>query len=345
MSHNVVGNGSATEAGAGPAPRLLSAWERFWHQPVRAERLALMRILLGVALLTDQLFQYLPNLMEFFGPTGVAPQGLHDNYQLRHWHWTVLLFNTDDPAVLYPVFWAWVGVTLAWTVGFCTRLMNVAVWFLTMCFLNRNPDILNGGDDTLQVGIILLLISPCGAALSVDSWLRRRLGGPAGPTYTPAWPVRVLQIQLCLIYLGTGIPKLAGDCTWDPLTCAGTWWEGTSIHYVLNYVTMGRWSYAQLPVPFWLTAALTYVCVWWEVLFPLLVLIRWTRKWALLFGLLFHLGIYFTIEVGWFSFYTMSFYGVWVPDSFWERLGRRAGVTAPAQGAAALPARAPATVP
>src|SRR5699024_4286824 len=109
---------------------------RFWHQPVRGERLALMRILLGLALLTDQLFQYLPNLMEFFGYEGVAPRGLHDAHQLRYWRWTILLFNHDDPAVLYPFFWTWVGVTVAWTLGLCTRLANVLVWFGTMCWIN-----------------------------------------------------------------------------------------------------------------------------------------------------------------------------------------------------------------
>ena len=44
---------------------------KFWHQPMQAEGLALMRILLGLALLADQLLQILPNLEEFFGPTGV----------------------------------------------------------------------------------------------------------------------------------------------------------------------------------------------------------------------------------------------------------------------------------
>lgn len=82
---------------------------------------------------------------------------------------------------------------------------------------------------------------------------------------------------------------------------------------------MSRWSFAQLPLPFWLTRAMTYVSVGWEVLFTPLVLFRRTRPWALWFGILFHLGIWFTIEVGWFSFYTMSYYGAWVPDTFWER--------------------------
>src|SRR5687767_4121351 len=111
-----------------------SWWQRFWHEPVRAERLGFMRILLGVALLTDQLFQLLPNIEEFFGATGVAPRGLHDAYQLKYWRWTVLLFNHEDMGVVLPVFFAWVAVTALWTVGLWTRLTNVLVWFGALCF-------------------------------------------------------------------------------------------------------------------------------------------------------------------------------------------------------------------
>lgn len=295
----------------------LSPWTRFWHVPVRAERLALMRILLGLALLTDQLFQLVPNAMDFYGYSGVAPAGLFDGYQLRHWYWTVLVFNTDDPAYLYPTLGIWVLVTFLFTIGWNTRLMNVLVWFLTMCFVNRNPNILSGSDDTLQMGLFLLMLGPTGAALSVDAWLARRAGKPLS-AYIPAWPVRLLQIELCVIYLSTGLAKLVLPLLGDD-GFASTWWRGTAVHYVLNYVTMSRWSYAQLPLPLWFTGMLTYVSVWWEVLFPVLVLFRRTRGPALLFGLLFHLGIYLMIEIGWFSFYMMAFYGVWTPCRFWAK--------------------------
>ena len=320
-----------------------SLWVWFWHTPVRAERLAFMRILLGLALITDQLFQLLPNFDEFFGPGGVAPAGLHDRYQLRHWRWTMLFFNTDDPHVLYPAFALWVLATALLLVGWRTRLMNVVVWLLTMCWVNRNPNILNGGDDTMQVALFLLMLSPSGKALSLDSWLRRRRApGPPGPGYTVAWPVRVIQIQLCLIYLSTGLVKLKGE---GPGPFKGTWWDGTSIHYVFNYLIMSRRSYVQWPgpLPFWVTAPMTYLSVWWEVLFTPLVTNRWTRKWTLWFGVLFHLGIWLTIEVGWFTFYTWVFYAVWVPDSFWKRLddwrARRSRA-----GAAAAPVAATAEV-
>lgn len=317
------------------APR--SLWTRFWHYPLRAERLALMRILLGFALLTDQLFQLLPNLADFYSDTGVAPEGLFDKYQMRKWRWTILLFNSGDLSILYPTFALWVLATLLFMIGWQARLMNILVWFMTMCFVNRNPNILNGGDDTMQMGLFLLMLGPTGWALSVDAWFARRKGKPL-PSCTPAWPVRLLQIQLCMIYLTTGLakvvlplPTIAED--------GSTWWDGTSVHYVLNYVTMSRWSYAQLPLPLWMTMLMTYTSVWWEVFFPLLMLSRWTRGPALLFGILFHLSIYLMIEVGWFSFYILTFYGVWVPCSYWIRreqkqtIGERRGLSPPCSAA------------
>jgi uncharacterized membrane protein YphA (DoxX/SURF4 family) len=296
-----------------------SAWSRFWHEPVRAERLAVTRILLGVALLADQLIQQLPYFATLYGPAGVSPAGLYDHIQLHGWHWTMVFFNTDDLTFLYTAFWLRVAVTVGLIVGWHTRLMTVLTWFLTLCFLNRNPILRRFADATLMAGLFLLMLSPSGCAFSIDSRVRRKgVRGGKGPATTPGWPVRLFQIQLCLIYLTTGLAKLVRGA--GPFE--GTWWEGTSIHYALNDVTMSRWSYAQLPLPLWLTALATYLTVWWEVLFPLLVVWPRTRKWALWFGVLLHLGIWLTIEVGWFSFYTLALYGVWIPGEFWDRWHR-----------------------
>ncbi|MBM4070680.1 MAG: hypothetical protein FJ271_17255 [Planctomycetes bacterium] len=294
-----------------------NSWQRFWHEPVRAQRLAVTRIFLALALLTDQLIQYLPHLSMFYGPEGVAPTGVHDEWLLDTWRWTILIFNTDDVILVTLAFWLRVAVTCAFLVGWHTRLMSVLLWFMTLCFLNRNPALRNGADDVLMAGLFLLMLSPCGRALSLDRRRELRRLGPAAPTppMTVAWPLRLIQIQVCIIYLTTGIAKLfRSDVLFE-----GTWWDGTSLHYVLNDTTMSRFSYAQLPWPLWLTAPATYLSVAWEVLFTPLIMWRRTRKWTLWFGLLFHLGIFLTIEVGWFGFYTTSLYGVWIPGEFWDR--------------------------
>jgi hypothetical protein len=311
---------------AAVSPKREWFWVRFWHDPVRAERLACMRILLAVSLLTEELFQYLPNLAEFFGPEGQAPAGLqlHRGEQLGSWRWTYAFFNTDNLAVIYPVFWLWVAVTILFLIGWRTRWMNLAVWFLTRCFIERNPDLGTGADDTVQLGLFLLLFSPSGQALSLDARRLRRKGLLIGPAWTPAWPVRLIQIQVCLIYCTTGLIKLKGD-GW----MQGTWWDGSSVYYLFNATTLSRWSFAQLPLPFWMTMLMTYSSVWFETLFPLLMLHRWTRRAALVFGILFHLGIYLTVEVGWFGFHTLSFYGVWTPDRFWSRFDQPATTALP----------------
>ena len=317
---------------AAVAPPPDSLWVRFWHRPVRAERLAFMRILLALALLTGELFEYLPNLGEFYGLDGAGPAGLHSPRQLRLWKVSPFFFDTDNPYVFYPAFGLWVAATVLFLVGWRTRWSNLALWLLTRCFVERNPTLKNGGDDVLQLGIFLLLLSPCGMALSLDARRLRRRGLLTGPAWVPPWSLRLVQIQVCLIYLTTGLIKLKGD-TWMredvPLTfggtfpfCSwltGTWWDGSSVYWLYNSTTMSRWSYAQFPVPFWVTAVQTYASVWFETLFSFLMLHRWTRRFALAFGVLFHLGIYLTVEVGWFGFYMLSFYAVWTSDRFWGR--------------------------
>ena len=297
----------------------LTWWQRFWHEPVRAERLAITRIFLALALLTDLLIQYLPHFADFYGPEGVAPAHLHDRWLLSQWEWTILFFNTDNLAEVAILFWLRVGITMAFLVGWHTLVMSVLLYFLSMAFITRNPALRNGAEDVLRVALFLMMFCPSGRAFSLDRrrWLKKHGPSPEPPT-TPAWPLRLIKIQVCVIYLSTGLAKLLRNfdgTNWFE----GTWWDGTSLHYVLNDTTMSRWSYAQLALPLWMTAPLTYLSVWWETLFPVLVMFRWTRRWTLWFGVLFHLGIFFTIEVGWFSFYTLSLYGVWIPGEFWDR--------------------------
>ena len=310
-----------------PAPPP-SFWVRFWHQPVRAERLACMRIALALALLTGQLFEYLPNLGEFFGPNSVAPAGLYSSGQLAGWRLSPFFFDTDNPYIIDTAFGLWVAVTLLFLVGWRTRWTNVALWLLTRCFLERNPALKNGGDDLVQLGVFLLLLTPCGRALSLDAWRLRRKGLLSGPAWVAPWSLRLIQIHVCLIYCTTGLIKLKGE-TWMmqglPMTewLQGTWWNGSSVYYVYNHIYFNRFSYAQLQIPYWITAIQTYTSVWFETLFPVMMLHRWTRRLWLTFGVLFHIGIYLTIEVGWFGFYMMSFYLVWTPDRFWSRFDKQ----------------------
>jgi hypothetical protein len=241
----------------------------------------------------------------------------------------------------------WIIATVFMLLGLWTRLSVVVVWLLSISFENMNSYNDNAGDQVRGIALFYLMLCPCGAAWSLDSclarwWGRRKdkwarwLGRPDGPVYVSPWALRLLVFQMAYIYCVNGIYKLAGT----------EWTAGTSLYFVLNDLTLARWSYAQIPIPLWMTQVLSKSVLIWEVCFPLFLLIPWMvaglvlirplrskasvivvrilrilRAVALLFGVAFHLGIFFMLELGFFGPYMICLYAPFVP---WERwIGRR----------------------
>lgn len=301
--------------GAGPASRptrlttLGAHWDAFWCAPVAAERLALIRIATALALLLDVLLQQLPFYAELFGSNSLQPNGYGQAALLHSWRWTAYFF-TPNAAWLQLWFGVWVALTLALVLGARTRLVAVAVWFLTLAFFNRHYSLKNFGDSALRVSTFLLMFAPCGDALSWDAWRER---GGLRPTMHAPWAVRLFQVQLCVMYAATAVSKLIGPIT-------STWYQGTSLHYALNDFVLARFSFASLPLPLWLTLPLTYLVLAWEVAFVPLVVWPRTRRLALGFGIVFHGASFVLLELGWFGFYVLAWYCAWIPDQWFTRV-------------------------
>jgi hypothetical protein len=124
------------------------------------------------------------------------------------------------------------------------------------------------------------------------------------------WPLRLIFVQMIFIYCMNGIYKIFGD----------SWMEGNSLYYVLSDASLNRFSPHQLLLlPMMLTRLMTWSVVVWETTFPLLVLWKWSRRVALIFGVLFHLGIFATMELAFFVPYALCMY---LPLFPWERWGK-----------------------
>ena len=158
------------------APRLhpaalAEAWQRFWFHPEPAYTLGLIRIAFG-ALMVAWTVSLLPNLNDLFGEHGVMPRQPSIAFQ-----WGIFEIWTSDHALL--IGWAVLLVSaIALTVGWHSRLAALAVFVLVVSFTYRDPWVLNSGDSLLHVEALILALSPCGAALSLD---RRRSAGTSGP--------------------------------------------------------------------------------------------------------------------------------------------------------------------
>lgn len=284
-----------------------SAWTVFWYKPIAAERLALIRITTAVAVLTDMLVQQVPYYQVLFGPEGLAPRGYSETALLRGWRLTGYVFTTTDFTVYTLAYITWAVVMVLMAFGVKTRVITILGWLLTLAFIHRNFHSKNFGDSVVRISVFLLMFMPSGDALSWDAW--RRNGRALLPTFHAPWAVRIFQIQLCAMYTATGVSKLTGGTN-------STWFDGTTLFYVYNDIILTRVSYAQLPLPAWMSPPLTYLALMWELLFIPLAIWGKTRRWVLYFGVAFHLMVFLTIEVGWFGFYALSWYCAWIPDGW-----------------------------
>ncbi len=282
-------------------PWPLSRWP-WWTAPVPAERLAALRIGVAAVMLADLLFTLWPWFGDLFGSGSL---GDPDAFPPSGWHWS-LLRGVGDARLLTGAMLLWTAASVGLLLGCWTRLSAVVAWLLAVSFSNINPAITNAGDEVRNIMLFYMMLCPCGAAWSLD----RRRRGDSGPALVWPWPLRLLFVQMMLIYFVNGACKLLGP----------QWRGGDSLYYVLADLTLTRWSLAQLPVAHGLTRLLTWTVLAWEVSFPLLAALRWTRPAALAFGVLFHIGIFVFLELGMFAPYMLCLYLPLLP---WERTAAR----------------------
>jgi len=197
----------------------------------------------------------------------------------------------------------WMAAIVLLAIGWKTRVAAVVVWAMSLSFANVQSSIDNAGDTIRDIILFYLMLCPCAAAWSVDSFRFRK----SGPAVVSPWPICLLFTQMVLMYFMNGVGKVTSS----------DWLEGRTLYLVLHDLTLTRFSYAQLPLTYELTRVLTWTTLWWELSFPLLVLWRPTRIFALLMGVGFHIGIGLTMDLGYFAAYAICLYVPLVP---WERI-------------------------
>jgi hypothetical protein len=180
-----------------------------------------------------------------------------------------------------------------------------------MSFERRNPYVFNTGDGVMRLLAFYLMLAPSGAAFSLDR-LRRSPGRFWEFPARPVWPLRLMQIQLSVIYIAGLWVKFQGTA----------WNDGTAVGYALRVSDLTR-----LPVPdFFKDSAvvanlLTYGTLLTEASIGILVWNRRLRPWVLLAGVFLHEGIDWSIRVGFFSLAMLTLYLSFLdPDWASERL-------------------------
>ena len=281
-----------------PEPLAQSRW---WTQPVRAERLAALRIGVGAMLLLDIFCFYLPRAGDFFGAGSLgSPEVFAGRLGGSSLRWS-LLGGISDGSLLYAILIAWAIAAFCLMIGFLPRASAIIAWLIAMSVHNANFYLHNSGDNVKLIALFYLMLCPAGAV-----WAVRTGRHPARPTYVHPWPLRLIMLQLAVIYFVNGVYKLSG----------GDWRSGEVMHYVLNNVAWTRFAAAQLPLPDFSVPVMTYTTLIWELGFPALMLFPRLRATTLWLGVAFHLGTALLLQLGMFPAYMLCLYLPLVP---WER--------------------------
>jgi|GEM_PF-3044456 len=299
-------------------------WEqqrRVWTQRVDGTNAALFRIAVGLVILLDLLITLIPMADIYYQASALLSPETEAQVRNGYWRWSLLPLDAS-----LGLIYAWLAgcaiAALLTAIGCFTRIATVVLFIGLISLHYQNTTILNGGDYTLGGATFLLMLMQSNHRFSVDAWWRERRGKPYS-RWIDAWPVRLAQVQLMLIYCFTALLKLQ-PLVWyltGSYDSIGDWAAGRAMREAMADPMLARFpSYFLLPM--WISAIATWAVVLWELLFPALILMRRTRKFTLLFGLAMHIGIFLTMEIVAFSFSICAYYLLFWPRNWLPRKWR-----------------------
>jgi hypothetical protein len=290
--------------------RALAAIDRFFApQPMQA--LVIARVAIGGVLFCAWAAR-LADVPEVYGPRGLGgadtlkrlPEASFGRALEAPIEW---LAHVPSEASIWLLYALLLVASLSFALGCFTRASGLVAVALHALFHARAPEAFSGWAILIKPWALYVVLSNAGRFASIDAWRRRAREGPVPPeTWSgPGWPVRLLQIHVCLLYAVAGIARLS-----DP-----AWLGGEMVFASLTDRTFGRWDVDWYPF-FPLLRIPAYVALALEPLAPLLLWIPATRTLCALLLISLHAGLELAGTFGWWHWLMMPLLTVFLPPSW-----------------------------
>lgn len=262
-------------------------WRAFWFHPVMPQSQAIFRILFGLLVLQILLVSIGSNFLDWYGSRAIV-----QNETVRRHFWNLqpqfdllLAFGSDSSLMGY--YYSVVAAALCLTVGFCTRLSCIYVALALISMHHHDPFNINGGDAFVRLMIMYLCFSNCGDCFSVDRFISQKRAGHILPVVAkPGWALRLIQIQIAIVYFHTFVCKVNGQ----------QWWDGTAVYFATRLEDLMR-----LKMPLFDSLAFCKFLSWYTLAVEgamfTLVWIKELRYFVLASAVILHLGIDFAINL------------------------------------------------
>ena len=208
-----------------PFTRLSTGWQTFWFRPCPTSTLAIFRDRPSVSSWRSGRSRSRRSWVRSSVPGSALPEVGTQGPGV----WSLLTLTGNTLGAAIAIWLILLVAAVALSVGYRTRLAAVLVFVGLMTIERHTPLVGNTGDGLIRVLAFYLMFSPAGEALSVDRWRTDRERFWEFPERAP-WALRLMQIQLSVVYLSTVWEKLQGE----------TWRNGTAVSYALRALEVQR---------------------------------------------------------------------------------------------------------
>lgn len=263
-------------------------WDHFWFAPQAPPTIGLFRILFG-SILTLLLLADFPNWEKLYGPAGAYPLDIF--LKTRSFNPTIFTANTAPESV-----WLWYTIGLlaavAYVVGYKSRLASVVLFIITASAFLRNAIWAAGHESILLPLLFFSMFLPLSNAYSLDRLLVKK-SAKKNLTYSSQnfarWPVRLMQITIALVYFFSGLSKVLDGASWR---------AGTAISILASSPSWFRYPDSPFFQNTYVSQWLSYSTLFFELSFIWLVWHKRLRPVVVLTGILFHVGLIFSMGPG-----------------------------------------------
>lgn len=266
---------------------LLNAWNEFFFTERPTYNLAFFRIIWGTLIFLNILVEF-GNVEDFWGPTGMVSSQVTKNY--LGFHISLFQIFQENLFNTYLIYFITLIFLFLVTIGLFTRAALFGALIGIISLHMRNIWILSSADVLIRCIFFILVWSPCYNVLSIDSLIASKRKNPF-PVEAPQWTWRMLQIQICVVYLWTAWAKIKGEA----------WFDGSAVYYATRLETLKHYTLPWVLDSRPMLMLMTWASLATELALGLLIWFNKTRRPVIVAGILFHLGIEYVMAIPFFE--------------------------------------------
>lgn len=266
----------------------------------------ILRYLLGFSILKDFVsFAYYKKYL--FYKTSIVSENLYldiiDYFKIDYLY---IDFNNQNTVNLYLLFS--IALSICFMLGILVKFSVIGLFFSVFLLKIRNLYLMDGADNVISAVLpfffFIETISFSDKYQSFkQSFFNRYLVYKEVLMISSKLFSYAIMIQVCIIYLFSGIHKLHGE----------TWINGTALYYILNSDDFSPSHFNQLfTQSLILVKVATWFTIFFQLTFPFLIWYKPFKKIYIILGIILHISIFIMMKIDNFSFVMIAIYSIFI---------------------------------